>query len=575
MLFAHMLGHVRTVAITISGGASALSESSAPRYGSCCLGLPLMSTTFARGSVTSRTLRHFGLVSCWLAACAIGCYAPFPVSPDYIRAHQSAEVDALVGARGEVAVHLKDARIIEEALVGVINSCVGPLPTPAGALGCEQIRAQGSIPIAQVQRLEVQKLRPGAVVAGVIVGTAAIAFATVLATRPAASPEPAQPNIGSSISCPHVHSFDGKNWVLDSGTYGGSLFEAAQRTDYDLLEHLAPVDGRYELTISDVADETEHTDALAIEVVDHPAGTRVVPAYDGTLLTFSAPVRPMEARDLRGADALAQVLSLDERYWRSDVSARRADVPADTQDGLELTFPRAAGATTAKLLVSGMNTTWSASLVGQFLSSLGSGIEGWYARMNADLPARTAFAQFLLREAMLRVDVWTGKAWAPRGVFWEAGPEVRKQQAMRLDLGGVIGPTVRIRLHAPVGFWSIDEVAIDYTNDVPLRAQRLQARVATTRGGRDVRAELAATDGLRYLMRKGDSARLTFDAPSLPGAGWERSFVLMTTGYYVVNVPPAPDGSPAVVDALMSTPGLLARESLTGLEWTVAREILE
>lgn len=536
-----------------------------------------MQTTLAKRAVTTRALRHRGLLPCWLAASALGCYARVPVSPDYMRTHQGVEVEALVGARGEVSVHLKNARIADEALVGTIDSCLGPLPTPAGALGCAQIQAQGSIPISQVQRVEVRKLRSGAIIAGVIVGTAAIAFATVLATRPAASPEPAQPappSIGP-ISCPRVNSFDGKQWVLDSGTYGGSFFEAAQRTDYDLLEHLAPVDGTYRLTISDVANETEHTDALAIEVVDHPAGTRVVPGYDGQLLTFSAPVRPVLARDLRGADALAQVVSLDESYWRSDVSERRADLPADTQDGLELTFPKPAAATNAKLLLSGMNTPWSASLVGQFLSSLGPGIEGWYARMNADPSARTAFDQFMLREAMLRVDVWTGTAWSPRGVFWEAGPEVRKQQALRLSVGDVIGSTVRIRLHSPVGFWSIDEVAIDYTGDVPLRTQRLEARSATARDGRDVRSELAAVDGSRYRMRKGDSAELTFDAPPPPGAGWGRSFVLMTTGYYIVEVKPAPHGSPAVVGALMSTPGLLARESLTGLEWTVARKILE
>jgi hypothetical protein len=531
-----------------------------------------MQTTLAKRAVTIRSLRHRGLLPCWLAASVLGCYARVPVSPDYMRAHQGAEVEALVGARGEISVHLKNARIADETLAGTIDSCLGPLPTPAGALGCAQIQAQGSIPISQVRRVEVRKLRTGAVIAGVIVGTAAIAFATVLATRPPASPEPAQQ---PPSSCPLVHSFDGQRWVVDSGTYGGAIFEAAQRTDFDLLEHLAPVDGTYRLTISDVMNETEHTDALAIEVVDHPANTRVVPGNDGQLLTFGAPVRPVAARDLRGADALAQVVGLDESYWRSDVSGRRADLPVDTQDGLELTFPKPVGAANAKLLVSGMNTPWSASLVGQLLSSMGPGLEGWYARMNADLSARTAFAQFLLREAMLRVDVWTGTAWSPRGVFWEAGPEARKQQAMRLSVGDVGGSTVRIRLHAPVGFWSIDEVAIDYTDDVPLRMQRLEARSATARDGRDVRAELAAVDGLRYRMRKGDGAQLTFDAPPLPRPGWGRSFVLMTTGYYVVDVKPAPTGSPAVVDALMSTPGLLARESLTGLEWTVARKMLE
>jgi hypothetical protein len=509
-----------------------------------------------------------------VAAGALGCYTP--VSADYVRAHQGLSVSVELGPSGEFSVDLTRARIADDTLVGTIESCTPPpIPAPE-SFECPRLGTEARIPMGQVRRLQIHKVTSGAVIAGVIVGTAAIAFATILATRPGPSPQPPPPSAtGFGLSCPQVDSFDGTRWTLDSGTFGGAIFEAAQRTDYDLLEHLAPVGGTYHLTLSDRADETEHTDALAIEVIDHAAGVRVVPANDGRLLTFAAPVRPTAAQDLRSANALPAIVNLDESYWRSDLSGRRADDPAQVRDGLELTFPKPRDAARVKLLVSGMNTPWSAGLVLRFLASLGPGIGDWYARMNGDPSARARFTEFLLREAMLRVDVWTGSGWSSRGVFWEAGPEVRKQQAMAFDVRDVTGSELRVRLHSPVGFWAIDEVAVDYGADVPLRAQVIKARSATTQDGRDVRATLEATDGLRYRMVKGDWAKLLFDAPPPLGAGWDRSFVLVTTGYYVVDVKPDPRGSPAVVDALLSTPGLLARESLTELEWTVAREILQ
>jgi hypothetical protein len=543
-------------------------------------GTPTTQAGYRAGALSSLTPyrpRRWAWCPYVLAAGALGCRVEVPITPDQLRDHVGAEVAAQVGAGGEVAVRLKDARLDGDLLTGTVESCVGPLPERPRAIGCSEIYRDRQIPLAQVRNLTIQKLRPGAVIAGVIVGTAAIAFATVLATRPSPSPEPTQPQpptVGG-LSCPQVESFDGRQWVLDSGTFGGAIFEAAQRTDTDLLEHLTAVDGSYRLRMRDVGDETEHVDALAIEVVDHPAGVRVVPDFDGRLLTFGDIVRPTAVQDLRGADALGTVTSLDEIYWRSDISDRRLDVASDARDGLELTFRKPAGATEAKLLLSGMNTPWSASLVGQFLYSMGPSLDTWYARLNGDPSVRQAFFQFLLREAMLRVDVWTGEAWASRGVFWEAGPEVRKQQAVLLNIADVAGSTFRVRLHAPVGFWSIDEVAVDYGAPIPLRTQVIKARRATTRDGQDVRAALAATEGIRYKMIKGDSAELVFDAPPLPTVGWSRSFVLETTGYYVIDIRPDPRGTPATAQALISTPGLLARESLTGLEWTVARQILQ
>src|SRR5262249_4233678 len=40
-----------------------------------------------------------------------------------------------------------------------------------------------------------------------------------------------------AMSCPHLSSWDGTRWWLDSGTYGGAILKPLARTDVDELEH--------------------------------------------------------------------------------------------------------------------------------------------------------------------------------------------------------------------------------------------------------------------------------------------------------------------------------------------------
>src|SRR5262249_55669333 len=148
-------------------------------------------------------------------------------------------------------------------------------------------------------------------------------------------------------------------WHLDSNTYSLSYFEAQQKTDHARLDHLAEVNKRYRLHLVDELPETEHTDLLDLRVVDHRAGSRVVPDASGRLHTFRDARPGLTATDLRGADALDLVWARDGREWRSDMSGRRPERPEDTRDGLLLRFARPAGAQTARLLIAARNTAWA------------------------------------------------------------------------------------------------------------------------------------------------------------------------------------------------------------------------
>ena len=104
------------------------------------------------------------------------------------------------------------------------------------------------------------------------------------------------------------------------------------------------------------------------------------------------------------------------------------------------------------------------------------------------------------------------------------------------------------------------------------RIQLGRSRVETRLGDlRWVALPRVAADGLRpsRIPRARRLAAIHSFAP-----GFERSYVLMTTGYYVPDVTPDPRADPKEVARIMATPGAAARMSLELLNVTVARELL-
>ena len=504
-----------------------------------------------------------------LAAGLAACYSRTPLTTHQLTAMPDTEVFATLLDGTEVTFSW--VRVEEKELHGHVVDCDGR--------GCAAVRSRQSVLLSDLSRVQGKTLNKGTTILAAVAGVAAAA-ATVtgiyFAVKAASWSGGGSGGLGGSwgnmkMSCPHVYSFDGHAWRLDSDTYGMGISAGAQETDHDLLEYLRPVDGRYLLRLANELDEVEHTDALVLRVVDHPAGSRVVPSHTGALHTFVAPRPPLAATDLRGADALERVARRDGRYWASDVTGRRPERADDARDGLLLEFARPAGAKVAKLWLSGMNTRWASVTLGYVLSQMGSKLDRFYARLDRDPEAQRRFFEFAQREGMLQVDVWTGSSWSRRGLFWAAGPDARKDQALTLAIGDLPGERLRVRLESAVAFWTIDSVVVDYGPDLPLRVQELRPSLAVGHDGRDLRATLAAVDGERYSTVQGQRAELAFDAPPAPPRGEDRSYVLESTGYYRVNIRPDPQGQPAAMERMMATPGAASRVSLALLNNALGR----
>lgn len=397
------------------------------------------------------------------------------------------------------------------------------------------------LPRAQIDQLLLGRVDAGRTVLGV--GATVGVAAAVLAVAVVAS------------SCPILYAWNGTRYVAVAEPLGGAVSAGLARTDLSLLEGLRPADGELRLLLVNELEETQHLDELSLVAVDHPEGTRVVPDATGRLLRIG---REMEARSARGpGGSLLDVLgAVDDRVWESRFTGTGPGA-GHLRDTLVFEFPRPVGDEGAVLLVHGGTSQRGAESLRRMLEMWGEEVDTWYDMLDNSAVTRAANEEWVLREELWALKVWVEEAggWAVRNVVIGGGPLIAETQAVPLDLGGVEGETVRVRLHPPRGYWSLDRVAMGWGVE-EVTGTELKARMAehTERG--DVRDLLAEVDGSYLLLpERGEVVELRFPAPPPPAPGLQRTVFSRTHGFYRIHLDATGPRQAARLDSLWLEPG--------------------
>jgi hypothetical protein len=392
----------------------------------------------------------------------------------------------------------------------------------------------------------------------------AIILIGVLAVSGNNDPPPTPIPYGSMGSCPFIYSYDGTRYVFDADPIGGAICRSMERTEWAELDHLSEVDGRYRLLVANELEESDFLDEISLVIVDHPADVRVVPDVSGGLHSIVRPLAAFRASDQNGRDLRPLIASEDDRFWESEKDGRDLEKNEDLKDTLIFEFPKPVTARKATLVANVWTTLWGMQAGEGLLGLFGESLPGWYAEVNRGGPASQELWNWYFTGGMYtaKILVETRDGWTPKGLLYGGGPFNSKDKAYTLDVSDVPGEKLKIKLELAAGFWKLNYLAMDYSQETPVRVTEIRPEMALDRNGRDVKAMIAKADQLFFEMpQAGEFAELMFTAPEKT-AGLERTVLLKARGYYEVHFAPAGAGQPDLARQMLRDPNRAARYAL-------------
>jgi uncharacterized repeat protein (TIGR01451 family) len=314
-------------------------------------------------------------------------------------------------------------------------------------------------------------------------------------------------------SCPFLYSWNGSTYQLDSQPFAD---EQEVRSYYDELQYLSPVGGKYLLKLSEEMYETSYVDEVKLVAVDHPAGTQIVIERSGTIHTYRSPVVPVAAIEEDGTACLDKVNASDQIYWTSNMENKDFSREEDLRDGINVIFDIPEGIASGKLLLQWQNTPLFEQV----------------ARTMRSLPVDPAGTELRRYIILPYLEVWDGDTMVSRQMLIPPGSSVDREDVRPVDLSGITGDQVTLKIDTLTGLLMIDSLAMDFSADETVYTNELTAVSALDGGSIDVTTQLLASDNNRYIMEEGDYADLVFEEPAaLPGH--DRSLLVRAKGYYV------------------------------------------
>lgn len=348
-------------------------------------------------------------------------------------------------------------------------------------------------------------------------------------------------------SCPYVYTWKDGNYQFAGEIYSGANLTCLERNDYLPLPGFQPDHGIYRIKIANELPEIQYINLSELWAIHHPEQVTVLADKQGNLSTLGLLQTPVSAISSGMADQSALLNAKDQNFWQFD---EEPVVTGDTcaRNSLVITFNVPEDADIGKLVLRAKNSFWGDYVCGEFTRMFGERYSTWVSKQGKT-PAEQVISNRQDQNLFLMVYLETADGWQMVDYFHMAGPLGFRDMVMPVPLekakkiGTDYGQQIRIRLETGFMFWELDYAAIDFTEDIPVKVEKVTASSALNEQGKNV-GRLLGQDDRRYYKQPSPGDHVILDFASPPDQpGKATSVLLHTKGYYehVRNYTDQPD----------------------------------
>ena len=373
-------------------------------------------------------------------------------------------------------------------------------------------------------------------------------------------------------SCPTYYADSAGSYLLEGEGFSYSIAPLFEARDVDRLRiHVAP-DGALRLEVRNEALETHYLNHLELLEVQHAAGETALGDESNRILIVENAAAPTRAVDRGGRDVRRYVAAADGKVYRSDPRVLARARIDDLEDWIDLTIPTPLGADSIAIVLRLRNSLLSTILLYDImLGDPGARSLDWVGRDLQQVGPAVELAQWYQRRMGLNIAVGDGRGYRVVAHVKDTGPIAWKDVAVVVPV--LERGSVRIRLRFPVDNWRIDRIAVAGRFHRALPRVLPLADIRDAGGQADTTAlrSLAAADANYLETTPGQRFGAVF-RPDPPAAAGERTFFLVSQGYYTEWVRRAWRAAPRAARTFVPSDSALA-EAVA--RWRVAQDSLE
>ena len=377
--------------------------------------------------------------------------------------------------------------------------------------------------------------------------------------------------LATKESCPFVYSYNGEQYVFDAEPLGGSISEGLKKTDYSELQHLQSVNGTYRLLFRNEVEEIQYLDEVKLLIIDHDPDYTLIPDMFGNFYSQRNPIVCTSAYDEKNLDLRPFVNKNDNIVWQTHLPVDSSYKYNPLRHQLTFQFPKPSNAKYAKLIVNAGTALWGSNMIREIIQLRGDGLNQWYEGVNNHANDFFELYNFIDREELyfLHIYIYNNGKWENSEHFISGGgPLITEKRIIKLDVSKIEGDSLRIRLNPPIGFWTIDYMAVEYDLFESPVITEIAPRSAINQDEKQLLQSLQVVDeNYGQMQELGDWFTVEFDAPALK-EGLKRNIFLKTFGYYEIQVDKKQPEKTELIQYLLKTPGAIVEYSMDEyLKW--------